>query len=68
MCPFLVVFAFCWFIVKCFYNYLRDLGLKEALAEVYQQPEEVCKHLTFRYFREREMKLKMINEQLGGGI
>lgn len=33
--PILVVFGFCWFVVKCFFNYLRDLNLKEAVAAVY---------------------------------
>lgn len=37
LCPFLVVFAFCWFVVKCFYNYLRDLNLKQAMNAIYQQ-------------------------------
>ena len=35
VCPFLVVFAFCWIVVKAFYNYLRDLSIKEAVAAVY---------------------------------
>ncbi len=41
VCPFLVVFFFCWFVVKCFYNYLRDLNLKEAVAAVYAQSQQV---------------------------
>ena len=40
VCPFLVVFFFCWFLVKCFYNYLRDLNLKEAVAAVYAQSQQ----------------------------
>jgi len=40
VCPFLVVFFFCWFVVKCFYNYLRDLNLKEAVAAVYAQSQQ----------------------------
>ncbi len=35
VCPFLVVFGFCWFVIKCFFNYLRDLNHKEAAAAVY---------------------------------
>jgi hypothetical protein len=41
VCPFLVVFFFCWFVVKCFHNYLRDLNLKEAVAAVYAQSQQV---------------------------
>merc|ERR1719360_274949 len=35
-CPLVVLLAFFWFVVKCLYNYLRDLGLKSAVAAVYQ--------------------------------
>lgn len=35
-CPLVVMLAFFWFVVKCLYNYLRDLNLKVAVAAVYQ--------------------------------
>lgn len=41
VCPFLVVFAFCWFVVRCFYKFLKDLDLKEAVTEAYKQSNQV---------------------------
>ena len=41
VCPVLVVFAFCWIVVKAFYNYLRDLRVKEAVAAVYSSSHKV---------------------------
>jgi len=35
-CPLLVLLAFFLTVVKCLYNYLRDLGVKTAVAAVYQ--------------------------------
>ncbi len=40
-CPFLVVLGFCWIVVKCFFNFLRDLNTKEAVAKVYTNYESV---------------------------
>ena len=51
--PFLVVFAFCWFVVKCFFNYLRDLSHKEAVAAVYTNYESVRKY-NGRFKREKK--------------
>lgn len=33
--PIIVMLAFCWTVVKLLHNYLRDLGLKSAVAAVY---------------------------------
>ena len=40
-CPLVVFLVFFWTVVKCFYNYLRDLGLKSAVAAVYQNGYKV---------------------------
>jgi len=35
-CPLVILLAFFWGVVNCFHNYLRDLGLKTAMAAVYK--------------------------------
>ena len=35
-CPLVILLAFFWGVINCFHNYLRDLGLKTAMAQVYK--------------------------------
>ena len=53
-CPLLVLMAFFWVVVQQLYSYLRDLGLKSAVAAVYQNGYKVRKwsaaFLTFLNF------------------
>jgi len=35
-CPIILLLGFFWLVVKCFYNFLRDVHIKAAVAAVYQ--------------------------------
>ena len=53
-CPIIVLLGFFLFVIKCFYNVLRDVSVKKAVAAVYQNgtnPNKVIfKHRQFHIF------------------